>query len=319
MVLPVAKQNTIFELFYERNVEAVDAAKQRGAFDFGVSEIRARNLRNARPPQTLHVDESSGARTVLHELEGEIDVERYEFDTARCRFAVEGFYRNNRGGPVYGVSAHHDDSLRQAVLMSVKRSSRIVVERHELAAKYTRVGTVPAREWWNAAYASTPATATEKFYVLSGAIIPVYDKIMGGQGIDNTKVARAILENGEALVGFNLSPKDVGPVKQRLGIGNPLSESTAEEILDLVDGGGIVELDNGWRIALSIVSGESVVELVLNGVIGNKEEIRGYGFVDETIHYKRRWFARPDDADAVLTRLLSRSRPVRDIALDPAA
>ena len=237
-------------------------AKGAGAFDFGVSEIRARNLRSACPPQTLHVDAASGARTVLHELQGEIDVERYDFDAARCRFAVEGFYRNIRGGTIYAVSAHHDDSLRQAVLMSVKRSSRIVVERHELAGKYTQVGIDAARQWWDTAYANTPATATEKFYVLSGAIIPIYDKIMGGQGIDNTKVARAILENGEALVGFNLSPKDVGPVKQRLGIGNPLAESTAEEILELVNGGGVIELDNGWRIATSIVSGESVVELV---------------------------------------------------------
>jgi len=170
-----------------------------------------------------------------------------------------------------------------------------------------------------ASIVARPATATEKFYVLSGAIIPIYDKIMGGQGIDNTKVARAILENGEALVGFNLSPKDVGPVKQRLGIGNPLAESSAEEILDMVDAGGVIELDNGWRIALSIVSGESVIELVLNGVIGNKDEIRGYGFVDETIHYKRRWFAGIDAVDTVLTRLLSRRKPVRDITFDQAA
>lgn len=321
MVLPVAKQNTIFELFYERYVEAVDAAKQRRAFDFGVSEIRARGLRNSRPPQTLHVDESSGARTVLHELEGEVDVERFDFDTARCRFAGEGFYRNIRGGTVYAASAHHDESLRQIVLMSVKRSTRIVVERHELAAKYTKITDDAAREWWNAAYANTlaTATATEKFYVLSGAIIPIYDKIMGGAGIDNTKVARAILDSGEALVGFNLSPKDVGPVKQRLGIGNPLAESTAEEILNLVNGGGVVELDNGWRIALSIVSGESIVELVLNGVIGNKDEIRGYGFFDETIRFKRRWFAGIDEADTVLVRLLARRKPIRDITFDQAA
>lgn len=46
MVLHVEKQNRFFELFYERYLQAVEAAKQAGAFDFGVEEIRARNLRS---------------------------------------------------------------------------------------------------------------------------------------------------------------------------------------------------------------------------------------------------------------------------------
>jgi len=97
-------------------------------------------------------------RSVLHELEGEIDVERYDFETARRRFAGEGFYRNNRGGTIYAVSAHHDDSLRQTVLMSVKKSSRFTHERHELTAKYTKVSIETARSWWNATHTKTPAT-----------------------------------------------------------------------------------------------------------------------------------------------------------------
>ena len=74
MVLHVEKQNRIFDLFYERYVEAVEAAKRQGAFDFGMEEIRARNLRRAAEAETLFVDPASGARTMLHELEGEIDV-----------------------------------------------------------------------------------------------------------------------------------------------------------------------------------------------------------------------------------------------------
>ena len=74
MVLHVDMQNRIFELFYERYVEAVEAAKRQSAFDFGVEEIRARNLRRIAEPETLFVDPASGARTMLHELEGEVDV-----------------------------------------------------------------------------------------------------------------------------------------------------------------------------------------------------------------------------------------------------
>ena len=156
-------------------------------------------------------------------------------------------------------------------------------------------------------------------YILTGAIVPIYDKIMGGEGIDSTRVARASLESGDALVGFHLSTSDVPKVKQRLGIGNPLAEASASEILELLRGGSLVELDNGWRLTLSRVAGDDVVELVLCGVIANKDELRGYGLFDETIHYKRRWFTQVDDAPVTLERLLSRRRPVRDMTVEPAA
>ncbi len=55
MVLHVETQNHIFELFHERYVTAVEAAKRQSAFDFGVEEIRARNLRRIVEPETLFV------------------------------------------------------------------------------------------------------------------------------------------------------------------------------------------------------------------------------------------------------------------------
>ncbi len=70
--------------------------------------------------------------------------------------------------------------------------------------------------------AQTLATEARRFHILSGAIFPIYDKIMGSSGIHNVKIARATLVDGRALVGLNLSPSDVPNVKQRLGIGTPL-------------------------------------------------------------------------------------------------
>ena len=103
MVLHVEQQNRFFEQFYERYLAAVEAAKRAGAFDFGVEEIRARNLRSVAEPQTLFVDPASGARTTLHEREGEVDVERRTFETVLGIYAGEGFYRNLRSERIYDV------------------------------------------------------------------------------------------------------------------------------------------------------------------------------------------------------------------------
>ena len=151
-----------------------------------------------------------------------------------------------------------------------------------------------------------------RFHILSGAIFPIYDKIMGSSGIHNVKIARAMLVDGRALVGLNLSPSDVPNVKQRLGIGTPLGEASPAEILGLLAGGAIIELDNGWQLTTARIAGDEVVEVVLNAVPANRAELVRYGLSEEIISYKRRWFAVLDEATTVLPRLLAQRRPVRN-------
>ncbi|MCK6456015.1 MAG: strawberry notch C-terminal domain-containing protein [Phycisphaerae bacterium] len=311
MVLHVEKQNRFFELFYERYLEAVEAAKRAGAFDFGVEEIRALNLGSVAEPQTLFVDPSSGARTMLHELEGEVDVLRHTFAEAAGSFASEGFYRNKRSGRIYAVSPHHDTRPGEVLLTGVKGPRR-GLEAYELAEKYELVEREEARGWWDAEHAKTPATEAQRFHILGGAIFPIYDRVMGSSGIQSVKIARAILADGTALVGLNLSPSDVPGVKQRLGIGTPLAEATPDEILDQVLGGSMIELDNGWRLTRGRIAGDEVVEVVLNGVPANREELRRYGLSEEIVGYKRRWFAPQGGAASALRRLLLHRRAIRD-------
>lgn len=105
-------------------------------------------------------------------------------------------------------------------------------------------------------YARTPATELRRFHILSGAIFPIYDKIMGSSGIHNVKTARVTLVDGRALVGLNLSPSDVPNVKQLLGIGTPLGEASPQETLGLLAGGAIIELNNGWQLTTARIAGD---------------------------------------------------------------
>ena len=318
MVLPVERQNQIFELFHQRYVEAVEAAKQAGAFDFGVEEIRARDLRMIAESQTLFVDAQSGARTMLHELEGEVDVVRHTFAGVLASYAGEGFHCNRRSGRVYAAGAHLDTRPNEVLLTGVKGPRR-GIERSELAEKYDLVARETAREWWEREYDNTPATEPRRFHILSGAIFPVYDKIMGSSGIQSVKIARAVLADGRALVGLNLGASDVPNVKQRLGIGTPLSAASPVEILSLLDGGGEIELDNGWRLVKERLAGDDIVELVLNGVPANRAELEAYGLSEEIVRFKRRWFVIWEEAEKVLPELLARRRPIRDVTqADPA-
>ncbi len=312
MVLHVETQNRIFELFFDRYGQVVDAAKRAGAFDYGVEELRARNLSAVAEPQVLYIHEASGARTLLHELEGDVDVERIPFALALGSHAGEGFYRNRRSGRVYAVASHLETRPNEVLLTSVKAGRRSL-ERSELEQKYEPVEREEARAGWDQAYQSTPATEVRRFHILSGAIFPIYDKIMGASGVQSLKIARAVLADGRALVGLNLSPTDVPNVKQRLGIGTPLAQASPTELLLLLEGGGVIELDNGWLVKRSRLAGDEIVELVLNGVAANRVELEHYGLCEEIVHFKRRWFVVLDDAEVVLSKVIMRHRPIREM------
>ncbi len=315
MVLHVEKQNRIFELFFERYGQTVDAAKRAGAFDFGVEELRARNLRAVAEPQVLYTHPASGARTLLHELEGEVDVERVPFALALGSRAEEGFYRNQRSGRVYAVSSHVESRPSEVVLTGVKGMRRSL-ERSELVERYETVERADAQAWWEQAYNDTPATEARRFHILSGAIFPIYDKIMGASGIQSVKIARAVLADGRALVGLNLSPADVPNVKQRLGIGTPLGQASPAELVLLLEGGSVIELDNGWLLKRSRLAGDEIVEVVLNGVAANRSELEHYGLSEEIVQFKRRWFVVVEEAQPVLSKLFAYRRPVRDVTAD---
>jgi len=198
------------------------------------------------------------------------------------------------------------------------KGSRRSLDRSELGQKYERVEREDARAWWDRAYAETPATEARRFHILSGAIFPIYDKIMGASGIQSMKIARAVLADGRALVGLNLSPADVPNVNQRLGIGTPLAETSPAELLHLLEGGGVIELDNGWLLKRSRLAGDDIVDLVLNGVAANRNELEGYGLSEEIVQFKRRWFVVVEQALAVLANVIERRKPIRDITHEPA-
>ncbi len=120
-----------------------------------------------------------------------------------------------------------------------------------------------------------------------------------------------------------------------------VGEASPAQILGLLAGGAVIELDNGWpltrqserrlgivlrsvprrgtrrvkgwQLTTARIAGDEVVEVVLNGVPANRAELERYGLLEEIISYKRRWFVVLEDAPVVLPVLLAQRKPVRDL------
>jgi len=314
MALPVDIQNGIFEIFYGNYQEIIARAKETGAFDFGVEQIHATNLKVVGEPTVVHTDEASGAQTKLYELEGDVAVHKINFDQA-TRFASRGFYKNKKSGHIYAVQKNENPLATSSNALHLRnvRAETHAVSTNELHEKYEKVLGGEAKVWWDTTYAKTPAFRPKRFVILSGPIFSIYDKIMGRSGLRNKRIQRATLKDGRGIVGLGLKTTEVAQIRQRLGIGNKLVELTASETIALVKDGAVLELDNGWQLTESAISGDKVIELLPSGTRDYASALQSYGFLDEVIRYKRRWFAIGRAAESVVGRLLRDHKVVRDI------
>ena len=314
MALPYAKQNRIFEIFYGHYQEIVARAKESGAFDTGVSDIKAKDLKVLGEPTVVFTHEESGAQTKIYTLEGEVDVDKITFDQG-TRFASLGFYRNKASKHVYAAQVNDnplstDSNAR--MLRSVKGQIHTVSIK-DFHDKHEKILGGEAKTWWDEEYAKTPATRSKTYRLLDGVIYPIFDKIMGQTGLKNKKMLRASLADGTFVVGLDLTSTEAVQVKRRFGIGTAYADITPNAALALMDDGARFELDNGWQLRTTQISGDPVMELVAKDARLEGETIKSYGFRSETINFKKRFFVLRPLATPVLKKVLAEHKIVRDI------
>ncbi|MGE3468426.1 MAG: strawberry notch family protein, partial [Pyrinomonadaceae bacterium] len=64
--LEVNRQNALFDHFYATFLETIEYLKQKGKLDDGMEDLNAISVEIAEPPQVLHADALTGARTVYY-------------------------------------------------------------------------------------------------------------------------------------------------------------------------------------------------------------------------------------------------------------
>ena len=314
MALPFDMQNRAFEIFYRHYEEIIARAKETGAFDICIEDIQAKNLKLVGEPTLVYTHEESGAKTELFTLEGEVKVEKITFNQA-TRFASLGFYRNEASKHVYAAQVN-DSPLSTDTNARVMRS--VLGQIHTISIrdfndKHEKILGGEAKTWWDEEFAKMPATRTKTYHLLSGVSYPIYDKIMGRAGLRNSRMRRAKLADGTAIVGMDLTSTEVVQVKQRFGIGTAFATLNAPEAMALMDDGAQFELDNGWIIKTAQISGDTVFELVAKDPKSETETLTSYGFRSEIIKFKKRFFELRSMALPVLRKVLADHIIVRDI------
>ena len=155
-----------------------------------------------------------------------------------------------------------------------------------------------AAEPWQKDYEDTPKTKTHKVHMITGAILPVWDRF----GDSLMKVKRAQTDDGRRLIGVTLPTDSVDDVLKRLGVAKSGEQLTTDQMFSAIKQGSTLKLVNGWSIKAARVADEQRIELVMPTYEKSKwmNILRDKGIFSERINFDMRLFIPTNRAASIL-------------------
>lgn len=321
LALEYEDQNRMFDAFFERFMNNIDRAKRAGNYDEGLQTVRALEI-NKVEERTVHTT-PTGAETKLLALDVVTKTKTVPFTTV----SGENFrvFRNNKSERVWAFDMQNQVTRtdrktgRSMVLFrAVSPSGTSSFETQEnLSEKFTQAKDFEeGKTWWNERLKEVPKTQTDRTYMITGALLPIYDRLPAHP----VEIVRVQTKEGEYL--GRIIPEDqLSDVMKNLGVTmgeevtgkTPQNMTPAEIFSAIISDGAIVRLANGWRMKRVKLSGQDRIEIE-GPTYYQSQMAKQMGLFSETVNYKTRWFI-PTDPTAgpqVMTRVME-NRPAVEI------
>ena len=282
-----------FEAFHARMDALIEDAIARGELDTGMQELKAKEVR-LDSDTLVRTDPETGAETRLLGLTAINDRPRVDFARARRLHGDEAFFVNKRSGRLWATGKKRSRTSSGGNVELVRTmfgpgGRGQDVEEWQLGT-YSQTweqltDMVEAERLWTERYESTPATVEEKVSLLTGMLLPIWDRLP-----DKGQVYRVTLPGGQTrAIGREVPAEEVERTLERLHVGKPRIEMGAAEVGRAVLGGKQVTLSNRWTLRPVSAAGETRIEV--EGPTGfNKAMLEDAGVFIETHGGKRRWF-----------------------------
>ena len=292
--LEVDRQNALFDYFYETFLETIEYLKQKGKLDDGMEDLKAASVEIAEPPQILHSDALTGARTVYYKLNLKVATKPARFvDLAQSD--LHQFFQDRRDGSFVAVRrtlSHTDPETgdRYQMFSISKPAGRNMsyLKENELNRNYRVVPKSRAEIWWLNEEAKIPPFEQRTVHLLSGALLPIW-KYLKTLSHDALNIVRTTTDDGTRLVGVNVAAEWLNDIRRHFGLRSEIPK-TAAEILRVVDfENNTVNLTDGIRIRTTRFQSQLLTE-VCPSTFEQIREFRRMGLVNIVQHGKQRFF-----------------------------
>lgn len=229
--LDLVTQDRLFEAFFDRFQRQLDWARAQGTLDRGVATIRGLKVEKVEDTPVRAVEGQGETRYVKLAVTEPVYPMSYphalEWLGAE---SADAFWRNQQSGRVYAfrkaapITDAASGRLRYlaARLNALGRIDRVETERDGApSGRYERLGQEHERRAaWEAAVAAAPKTRTLDHHLITGALLPIWDRLPPG----SPQIVRTQTDEGEVLLGRVLRQKRGRPDAARPRSGRPGAE-----------------------------------------------------------------------------------------------
>ena len=316
LTLEYSEQNAVFDAFAERLAEANRQAEENGTAERGLENYRADSI-TIKQAEVIKTDENTGAETLYYNLTVKNRIKPKLFDdvnTSDKNFL--GFYKNKNSGAVKAAYRTSDVTDAQGRVLHRYRlenpaSSKEYVDMYRFY-NWEKIDETKARSEWNEALKNLPEFKESKLHLISGVILPVWDKLP----TDSPRIYRVLTDNGEMLIGRSVSESKIDEVLRRLGKNRTSDTYTSEQLTKELDSGNSIILDNGMNIKRRRVAGEWRYEISFgsSGSVSLLDDLKQKGVFSERVGgYVPRYFIPVNNISGILDYITSEISPVSRI------
>ena len=326
--LQTGAMDAVFDSWYGYLEEATEAAREAGTLDVGVETIRAERVVKT-DERLVYTHERSGATTQVVTLELTRRTEIVDWKEI-WRWAKEaqalgswvGFVQNRRSGQPYalfraGSRTTETGRVVQRLRRVGVRSNRLMdeTEIHRSGGRsgageeggHRPIQTVEARMLWDAGVQEAPEFFVEPVHLVTGTILPIWDRIAG-----HPRIYRAQTDNGERMIGRAVMPEHLAATLKALGAAGDRMDITPEALAERLMVGAEADLANGWQLRVRRVANEPRIELV-GPDFAAMRELEADGVFAEVHAFRTRFFVPTGERASGVLRAVTEHRPVVEI------
>ncbi|WP_298963912.1 strawberry notch family protein [uncultured Methylobacterium sp.] len=316
LALRIAVQNVLFEAFEERLAQVIEGAISAGVYDVGVEVLTAESF-TVTDREVAYTHPASGAHTHLLTIAERRRLRPLDLATAHDMIA-DGYRPvvNARSGrpALMGKAASEtrEDGSVVARVRLVRPLQRQLLDRDQYArSSFEDVTPEAFAAAWSTELASLPEFDERTLYVVTGLLLPIWDRL---PGID-MRVFRLVTDAGERIVGRVVEAQDLHVTRERLNLGAGAALAPAEAYAAVLGGRTSLQLVGGLQVKRARVMGEDRIE-----VIGASESARAglktIGLFSEVISFRTRLFIPVGERGAaILAAMMERHALLRCVAV----
>ena len=297
--MKIEMQDKVFDLFSTLMDANVSRAEENGTLDTGLETLKAKGIRIV-DSQPVYTDKRSGAVTEYVQLDVDYPVDKLAYDP-RHKVVV-----NNQSGKPWQLVSEKSTTTESGDIVDVfvlrnGRGNHRNVLKSDFGEKFTTIASnKEARGAWDKALKELPETVTQREHLITGALLPIWDKLKGHPRIVRVQAGK------ETMLGRIIPGENISEVMALLDVEGKAVEMSPEQVQgSVLENGQTITLDNGWKIRAKRVAGEKRMEVEGVGY-GDYRVLENYGAFTERINYVTRNFIPVgEDGNSVIEKILA--------------